>query len=282
MLVGVIIQARMTSSRLPGKVLLKLPYGSKISALEQVIRRAKKLTRIDEILIATTTNKNDDPLLALAEKEKVNTFRGSEDDVLSRYYLAAKEHKYDIVVRITSDCPCIDWEVIDEMIRQHLQEANDYTSNTLRRTFPHGLDCEVFNFSALEEAYHQAKFNYEREHVTTYIYKTNPQKFKIGEFSYLEYELKKEIIDRIRITLDTKEDYALLCAVYDCLYAENPFFKMNDIINLFQTKPWLSFINERIIQKKIFDSLESELEEAKKILKLQDLNRVVKILNEMK
>jgi len=264
---GAIIQARAASTRLPCKVLKELPYGSGITALEQVLRRLKKSALIGEMIVATTENKKDEGIIKIAEKEGVGFFRGSEKDVLSRYYHAAREASLDTVVRITSDCPCIDPAVVDSVIGRHIAGGPDYTSNTLRRTYPHGMDVEVFRFDVLRRAFEEAREDPEREHVTPYIYRS-------GKFKTQNIEAPPPLRrPDIRVTLDTKEDYALLCIVYDCLYESNPYFGMKEVVDLFGGKPWLLRINENVTQKKIFDSLADELREAVKILDLQDLKR---------
>ena len=269
MKIAAIIQARISSTRLPGKVLKELPFNSGITCLEQVIRRLKKSKKIDDIVIATTEDKEDNEIVDIAKKEDVKYFRGSKENVLSRYYFAAKKNNIDVVVRITSDCPCIDVDITDLTIDAHINKAVDYTSNSLTRTYPHGLDVEVFNFNALEEAYKNATKYYEKEHVTPYIYK-NPQKFKIN----IVKAPKELYASDIRITLDTEEDYALLCAVFDYLYPKNEYFNAYDIVNLFnKEKPWLKLINKKVVQKKILNTLEEEIKEAIKILDLQDLKR---------
>jgi len=266
--IGAIIQARISSARLPGKILKELPYRSGITVLEQVVNRLKKSKKLNDIIIATTTEKIDDEITTIAKKEEVKFFKGSKENVLSRYYLTAKENNIDLIVRVTSDCPCIDADVLDLAIGDHINKVADYTSNALVRTYPHGLDVEVFNFNTLEKAYKNATKDYEKEHVTPYINR-NPQKFKIN----IVKAPKELYAPDIRITLDTEEDYALLCAVFDYLYPQNKYFNAYDIVNLFNEKPWLKLINKKIMQKKIFNTLEEELEEAKKILGLQDLNR---------
>ena len=274
MKIGAIIQARTSSTRLPKKVLKPLPYDSDITVLQQVIRRFKKSNNIDEIIIATTKDKEDKEIVKIAEKEQVKWFKGSKENVLERYYLSAKENKIDIIVRITSDCPCIDWNIIDKAIIKHIKEKADYTSNTIKRTFPHGLDVEVISFEALEKAYCEATEDFEKEHVCPYIHTTNKDKFKISSL-----EAPKELTaPDIRITLDTEEDYALLASVFDYLYWENPFFDAYDIIKLFNKKPWLKLINKKVLQKKIYLSLEEEIEDAKKLLKMQELYNVLKLL----
>lgn len=271
-----IIQARTTSSRLPNKVLLNLPYNGNKTVLEQVINRVKESKYINKIVVATTINETDNKIERLCENLQISCYRGSEDNVLSRYYKAATEYKANLVIRITSDCPCIDYKIIDELIEKHLDEENDYTSNSLVRTFPHGLDCEIFSYKILKEAYENAKEKFEFEHVTPYIYKTNKNKYKIGQ---LLLNKNKEY-SKIRITLDTKEDYILLCEVYDNLYNNNKYFNCEDIIDLFEEKKWLYLINNSIEQKRVCNSLEEEIEEAIKLLNKQDLNRAEKYIKE--
>jgi spore coat polysaccharide biosynthesis protein SpsF len=266
-IIGAIIQARTTSTRLPRKVLKELPYGSGITVLEHVIRRLKRTKSLKKIIVATTENKEDDDIVEIAKKEKVAYFRGSENDVLSRYYHAARKNSIDIIVRITSDCPCIDPQIVDSIIEEHIQSNTDYSSNTLKRTFPHGLDVEVFNFNILEQTYHEACEDFEKEHVTPFIYRS-------GNFNIHNIEAPSENNrPGIRVTLDTKEDYIALCAVYDFLYSANPFFGIEGIVGLFNARPWIGMINEKVVQKKIFNSLEEELREAEKVLALQDLLR---------
>jgi spore coat polysaccharide biosynthesis protein SpsF len=269
MRIGAIIQARVSSTRLPGKVLKELPYGSGITVLGQVVRRLKKCKMLSYVIVATTVEKEDDRLVDIAQKEGAKHFRGSRDDVLSRYYSASKENHLDVIVRISSDCPCIDPGVVDMVIEKHIAARADYTSNSLVKTFPHGLDTEVLNFDTLEKAHFEATQTFEREHVCPYIYKSNPKAFKISEVQATEELYGPDI----RLTLDTKEDYALLCAVFDYLYGENEFFSTTEIIKLFRAKPWLKMINNNTVQKKIFDTLEQEIEEGIRILDFNDLKK---------
>ena len=266
MKIGAIIQARTSSTRLPQKVLKPLPFNSKTNVLQQVIRRVSKSELIDEIIIATTTHDEDEKIVEVAKKENIKFYKGSLENVLERYYDAALENSLDVVVRITSDCPCADANVIDEIIKKHIDSDADYTSNTLTRGFPRGIDAEVINFSVLEKAYENATDKFEKEHVTPFIYKTHPEDFKI-----VQYETKNDNSD-IRITLDTPQDYALLCSVYDNLYDKNEFFSLEDIIELFNNKPYLKDINSEITQKKVCNSLEEELAEVINLCKKQDLD----------
>lgn len=269
-----IIQARTTSNRLPNKVLLNLPYASNKTVLEQVVERIKKSKHINKIFIATTRNNTDDQIEELCAKMKVDCYRGSEEDVLSRYYEVATKIQADHIIRITSDCPCIDYEVIDLLIEFHLKNKNDFSSNNQIHSFPHGMDCEIVTYQALSEAFDNSTEKYEREHVMPYIYKSHPDKYKIGilQDSQNNYD--------IRITLDTNEDYILLCLVYDFLYKRNNFFKKKEIVELFQDKKYLYKINRNIEQKKVCSNLEEEIQEAKELLKKQDLNRAYDFLIE--
>jgi spore coat polysaccharide biosynthesis protein SpsF len=273
---GIIVQARTSSTRLPEKVLLELPYNSGVKVLSQVIRRLKKSQKADLIIIATTTDEEDQKIIDIAIHEQVFSFRGSKANVLERYYLAAKENKLDHIVRITSDCPCIDPGLIDYFIAEHLKNNADYTSVSLQSRYPHGLDVEVIKFSALEKAYQQAKEDFEKEHVTMFIYRSHPELFRIHTI-----DAPAEYTDpAIRITLDTKDDYTLLCAVFDYLYSKNEYFDVKEIFGLFKAKPWLKHINSQVVQKKVFDTLEEEIEEALKILNLRDLNKASSFLKE--
>lgn len=274
MKIGAIIQARTSSTRLPEKVLKNLPFDSDITVLEQVIRRLKKSKKLDEIIIATTIDKNDEKIVAIADKEKIPWFRGSKNNVLERYYLAAKKNKLDVIVRITSDCPCVDPDIVDLILENHLRNNSDYTSNTLIRTFPVGLDVEVISFKALRTCYDNADIDLEKEHVTLYIHN------HLDQFKTNNVVLNGPNMSRIRITLDTEEDYALLCSVFDYLYEKNELFKLDELISLFKDKPWLKIINKKIIAKKSFETFDDELKEALNILEMQELNNVKKILEQ--
>lgn len=243
MKIGAIIQARLSSTRFPKKIIYELPVGSGITVLTQVIRRVKKAKMISSVIVATTDDKNGELISKTIKSEKVKIFKGDEENVLSRFYKAAKFYKLDIIVRVTSDCPCIDPKVIDKVIKQHLKTKSDYTSNTLQRTFPRGLDVEVFSFEALEKANAKALAPSEKEHVTPYIY--NPaNSFKISSY------VKKGInLSSLRLTLDETKDYFLLGLVYEFLYKKNNFFALNDIEKIFERHSWLKLINEDVVQK---------------------------------
>lgn len=234
MKVSAIIQARTSSTRLPKKVLKELPKNSGVTCLEHIIRRLKQCKKLDEIIIATTTKKVDDIIIDIAKKENVKYFRGSENNVLQRYYLAAVENDVDIIVRVTSDCPCIDSKIIDKIIESHLKLRKtyvDFTSNNIARTYPHGLDVEVFDFDILEEVYNEAKTDYDKEHVSPYIC-NHPSTFRLNNI----VAPKGLNFPDIKITLDTQEDYEFLCKIFEKLYLKNLYFGAYDVVKLLKSE----------------------------------------------
>lgn len=236
-----VIQARMGSTRLPGKVMMKIKGKS---VLAHVISRVKQSKEIDDIVIATTTKADDDAIVEEANKLNVKCFRGSEDDVLSRYYYAAKENKADVVVRITSDCPLIDPHVIDETISFYKKNEYVYVANagpnSDQRTYPRGLDTEVFSLNQLVIAYKEANEIYQREHVTPYIYESNNNIF------YYKNDID---YSKQRWTLDTFEDFKLITTIYEELYNGQHDFYLKEIMELFERKPELFNINCHVKQK---------------------------------
>lgn len=270
----------MASTRFPGKILKTLPYKSNITVLQQVIRRLKRSKKLDTIIVATTVKKEDGAIVKIAKKENVKYFRGSMNDLLERYYLAARQNNLDVVVRVTSDCPCVDPLIVDTLIESHIKTKADYTTSAiyknkiLKETYPCGLSVEVIKFNALKKAKNQARQEFEKEHVCPYIYKTRPEVFKINSVRTPRNLTAPEI----RITLDTEEDYALLCAIFDNLYYKNKYFKTSDIINLFKEKPWLRLINQKIVHKKASYTLREEINEGMRLLELQGLKRAKSIL----
>ncbi|MEW5919765.1 MAG: glycosyltransferase family protein [Bacillota bacterium] len=245
-----IIQARTGSTRLPGKVLKKIA-GKTI--LEHVIERVNQAVFIDDIIIATTELEHDRPIIELAEFKGVKSFQGSENDVLERYYHAARENSIDVVVRITSDCPLIDPMLCDKIISFYIQNCDEYVLVTNAglgkegRTYPRGLDVEIFPFWVLKKASQLAKKTYQREHVTPWIYE-NYGKEKIY------YYKNKVDYSCFRWTLDTEDDFLLIKKIYEYLYNGNHIFYFKDVLNLFQEKPELAKINKHVEQKSIQES----------------------------
>lgn len=238
-----IIQARMGSTRLPGKILKKV---NDKTLLEYQLERVQASSLLDEIILATTRNKIDDFVAQFVYQLGFNVYRGSENDVLSRYYEAAVEFKADVIVRLTSDCPLIDPEVIDEVIRLYLSRDNDidYASNGLERTFPRGLDVEVFSFEALQASHENALLERDREHVTSYIY-TNQDQFRL-----VNYKSERNLSNH-RWTVDTQEDFELISKILKKIYPFNRSFKSQDVLDLLEENPEWSEINAHIEQKKI-------------------------------
>jgi len=233
-----VIQARMGSTRLPGKVLKDL-CGDTV--LARTVSRARRAVLLTDIVIATTTTLADDAIVLESQRLGCNVFRGSEQDVLDRYYCAAQESKADVVVRITSDCPLIDPEVSDRTIRAFLNGDADYASNVLDRTYPRGLDTEVMSFSALEIAWRDAREPFQREHVTPFLHQ-NPQRFKLlsvtGDEDYSHH----------RWTLDVPEDLKFLRAVYSRRGDANDL-SWRDVLGILEREPQLVSINRNIKQK---------------------------------
>lgn len=243
MKVVAIIQARMGSTRLPGKVMREL--GGR-TVLAHVIERVKACKAIDQIVVATTTATADEVIVAEALRCGADYFRGSEEDVLERYYLAAKQVAAKVVVRITSDCPLIDPALLGAMVNDFVADGGvDYLSNTLERHYPRGLDAEVFSFLALESAYWQAEKSHEREHVTPFIYH-HPDLFKIKNYSSGENHSSQ------RWTLDTADDWALIEAIYQNLYRPGAeLFTSAAVLQLLQQRPELVALNAHVEQKKL-------------------------------
>ncbi|TVY07208.1 cytidylyltransferase domain-containing protein [Paenibacillus cremeus] len=239
MKVVVIIQARMGSTRLPGKVMKRI---ADKTVLEHVVDRLKKSREVDEIVIATTPKEEDNIIAVEATRLGVKYFKGSEDDVLSRYYFAAKENNAEVIVRVTSDCPLIDAEVMDNMIRIFKTTTCDYLSNTITRTYPRGLDCEIFSFQVLETSFNKASENYQREHVTPYIYE-NDQLFKIEQY------LDDEDNSYIRCTLDTTEDFEVIKRTLESINVNN--YSYTDLLVFFRKNPHIISLNSDVAQKNL-------------------------------
>ncbi len=234
-----IIQSRMGSTRLPGKMLRKI--GDK-TLLEHVVLRATHAKTISSVVIATTDQPEDDVLASIAKKLGVVCFRGSEHDVLDRYYKAAKQYRADTVVRLTGDCPFIDPEIIDRVVNAYLKSKKkvDYVSNVHPPTFPDGMDVEVFSFSALERAWKEAKLPSEREHVTPFFY---------GHGLFRVKNVRDPNDNSgIRLTVDTHEDFRLVRKIYAELFTSNRSFDLKDILALLKQRPELALINGHLLR----------------------------------
>lgn len=241
--VVVILQARMGSTRLPDKPLKKVLGKPLLSYQIERLRRAKMVT---EIVVATTTEPRDDTIVEFCHEAGIPVFRGSELDVLDRYYRAAIKYSADTVVRITGDCPLIDPIEVDRVVSFYLNAypRYDYVSNSLKRTFPRGLDTEVFSFQALERAASEAKRPEEREHVTLYMYE-HPNHFQLGTVEQHEDQ------SHHRWTVDTNEDLELITRILTALYPHNSAFTTQDVLQLLKKHPDWVAINSNIIQKPV-------------------------------
>ena len=211
-MVVAIIQARMGSTRLPGKILMDI--GGE-TMLARVVRRVQRATMLDQVVVATTFLPSDDVTALECERLDVPVYRGSELDVLGRYYWTAKKYQAEVVVRITADCPLIDPEIIDQVVLAFLKSRPDFASNTIIRTYPRGLDVSVMSQAALTRAWKEARRAYDSEHVTSYIYQ-NPNIFRllpvVGEVDYSNHHW----------TVDTQEDLDFVRGIYARL-GENTF-----------------------------------------------------------
>jgi spore coat polysaccharide biosynthesis protein SpsF len=233
-----IVQARMGSSRLPGKVMMDLGGHTVLARVVQRLRRARL---IGDLVIATTSDPADDVIVEECKSLGVAFFRGEANDVLDRYYRAAQHFGADAIVRITSDCPLIEPEITDNVIRAFFERRPDYASNAFDRTYPRGLDTEVFTFETLARVWRSASKTYQRSHVTCYVYE-NPDHFNIvsvtGETDYSWQ----------RWTLDTPEDLAFIRAVYELMDNQSEFY-WRDVINAIDRRPELLELNCHVMQK---------------------------------
>lgn len=237
MKIDAVIQARVGSSRLRGKVLLDV-LGK--TMLEYLVDRVKNAKTIDKIVVATSTNEENIDIEKLMKKMGVSVYRGSEDDVLDRYYQTARLHNLQHIVRITADCPILDPVVIDYGVKQYFESKADFCSNSIVKTYPDGQDIEIFSFNTLENAWKNAKLLSEREHVTPYM-KKNPEKFKLYNFTY------KEDYHEKRWTLDRIEDFKLIKIIIEALYPKNPDFSMEDVLDFLKLNPHLEDINRHVL-----------------------------------
>ena len=233
-----IIQARMGSTRLPGKTLEKI---AGMTMLERVVRRTAASRLISEVTVATTVSPHDDVIYDASSGIGCRCFRGSEQDVLDRYFRAAAELEAEIVVRITSDCPLIDAAVVDRVITAFLDEAPDYASNTLERTYPRGLDTEVLSRAALERAWREADQPSQREHVTPFIWQ-QPSLFRLLSVT------DNEDHSRHRWTVDTIDDLQFVRSIYERWpNREEPGWR--DVLHMVDSDPVLASINAHVSQK---------------------------------
>lgn len=232
-----IIQARLGSTRLPGKTLVEV---NGRSLLGHLVRRLAVSKCVDEIVIATTTHKRDDAIVKFAKDNNITFYRGSEEDVLDRFYKTCLEFNVETVVRVTPDCPILDPQVVDIVISKYMEGNYDYVSNTIMPTFPDGLDTEIFSFRALERAWDEATLPSEREHVTAYIVK-HPEKFRL-------FNVKKEGEDLsyLRWTVDTEKDLEFVKQIFLNYQGKEEIFCMKEVIEILNMLPNIAKINAGI------------------------------------
>lgn len=242
-----IIQARCGSSRLPGKVLMDI--GGK-TALERMLSRVSRSKKVSEVMIATTLNREDIPVVKLVSGLGYRVFAGSSGDVLDRYYQAAKLIKPDYVIRLTADCPLFDWRVLDRAIEEMLPETDDLAM--ISETFPDGQDLEILSFSTLETMWKKAELASEREHVTLYV-KNHKTEFKIQDFVCSIGNLNAE-----RWTLDEPEDLAMIRAVYRHFLPRDDF-SIGEVYEYLQSHPEIRNINQHLIRNEgLLKSLQND------------------------
>jgi spore coat polysaccharide biosynthesis protein SpsF (cytidylyltransferase family) len=230
-----VLQARLSSSRLPGKV-LKPILDQPMLALQ--IERIKRSQLIDQLVVATSTSPEDEQISKLCQEIEVVSFRGSLDDVLERVYQAAKPYSPTYLVRLTGDCPLCDPELIDQVIKFHVDGNYDYSSNCLIPTYPDGLDVEICRFQCLEIAEKEATLPSHREHVTPFI-NQQPDRFKLGNYQH------DQDLSYLRWTVDELADFELVRQIYTNLYPQNPSFNMRDILDwLYQHPEWQTHNNK--------------------------------------
>ncbi|MDB5815207.1 MAG: spore coat protein [Rhodocyclales bacterium] len=245
-----ILQARMSSSRLPGKVLLPL-FGEPMLARQ--IERLRRARRIDQLIVATSSAPSDDPIAEQCAKLGVTCHRGSLDDVLDRFEQAARPYAPQHVVRLTADCPLADPELIDQLIAKHLDSGADYTTNANPPSFPDGLDAEVIRYAVLHIAWREAKRLSEREHVTLYIASQSDRFF-------IETLSSETDLSALRWTVDEADDLALVERIYAALYPRNAAFTTRDVLALLEEQPELRTMNTSHRRN---EGLEKSLEQEK-------------------
>ena len=233
-----IIQARCGSTRLPNKILMKLNNKTIVSIILDSLKFCKM---IDEIVVATTNLQKDDKVVQLVKKEGVSYFRGSEKNVLKRYFECAKINNADLIVRLTADNPIVDPIIVDKLIKICKTSDCDYASNVLHSSFPIGFSsCEVFKFSILKQLYENQKDKLSKEHVTSYI-RANPKKFKIREI----LAPKKLYRTKWRLTIDYFEDFQLLTEIFKKIKTKKTFFTYKELVVFLDANPELFELNKK-------------------------------------
>ncbi|MEZ7900479.1 MAG: hypothetical protein QMC34_01080 [Flavobacteriales bacterium] len=249
--IGFVIQARMGSKRLPKKILKNLPFNSKDTLIGNIIKRLKKSRYFSKIVVASSIEKENNELeLYLNDEFSIECFRGDEYDVLSRFIEIQKKEKFDIIVRLTADNPCLDSKLLDEAIDNHIISKADYSYT---KDYPLGMNFEVINGEEFLKIENEEKKVEEKEHVTLF-FRNRPESYRLN---YIEnYEEKK--LEELRLTVDTNEDYYLQCVLHD-KFPNNIYFSLEDIVKLKKTEPWIFEINKKTKQKSNSSILKDEI-----------------------
>lgn len=237
-MIAAFIQARVSSSRLPGKV-LKPILGRPM--LEMEIERVRACRTVDSVVVVTSTAPEDLPIVELCDRLRVDSFRGDLENVLDRFYQAALKFRPEHIIRLTGDCPLIDAAVIDDMVKLYLAEGCDYATNCVPPTYPDGLDAEIFSFAVLERIRKQAYLPSHLEHVTLFV-EENPKLFRIANLAY------REDLSALRWTVDEPADLELVRYIFEALYPVDPRFGMADVLALLQHRPELALVNKQFLR----------------------------------
>ncbi len=242
MKIGAIIEARMSSSRLPGKVLMT---AANKPFLLHIVERLKRVKKIDKIIVATTNNKKDEEIVKFCKKNNISFFRGSEDNVMQRVILAAKKYKLDLITEVTGDCPIIDYRIIDQCLEIFLSNKVDYVTNCHIRSYPDGMDVQVYKLKTLIKSSKMTKNKLDQEHVTLHIRK-NPSIFKT-----INLMPNRDMYwPELGLTLDEYKDYLLLKKIIEHFYKKkNKLFSCEDVINFLRFNKKIRNIN-RIVKRK--------------------------------
>lgn len=244
-MIAAIIQARTNSSRFPNKIFTEI---AGLPLIWHVVNRLRKSKLLDEIIIATTINKADDQVVSWANQNNIKIFRGSEDNVLKRYFEAANYFNIDTIVRITADDPFKDYQIMDMVIKRFFEERADLATNNNPPSYPEGLDIEVFSFAALRDAVKKASSEFEKEHVTQHFY-LNPQCYRIVNM------MNNTNLSHLRWTIDEEKDLQMAQNVYNELFNNDKNFLMQDIIDLIKQKPEIAQINNTVKRSEMYKNI---------------------------
>lgn len=240
--IDAIIEARMSSTRLPGKVMLKV---NKLPMIELLVDRLRQSKKIRKIIIATTTNKKDRDILNWAKKKKIYSFQGKEEDVMHRVWSAAKTYNVKHILNITGDCPLIDPQLISQFINMYNSNDCEYLNNCKIRSYPIGMDIQIYPTSALEKSLLMTKNKKHREHVTLHILE-NP-----NIFNHLNVIAPPELYyPKLGLTLDEPNDYLLIKKIFQNFHLKKKYFTCLDIINFLNKNPKIKKINSKVKRKK--------------------------------